>query len=396
MQSETSRVDSDRVQSERASHDQQVRDVHDDRDDGALGVGGRIKHSPADFVVEEIPAYEPSGDGEHLFLWIEKEGVSADQLIRQIARAFQIPSSTIGCAGMKDTHAVTRQYISVPASVEPLLSHVASSLLPHIRILRAARHTNKLKTGHLHGNRFVLRIRDLVAVDPAELQQRIDRLVTQIHRFGVPNIYGSQRFGRDGATLQAGLAMLRGEPIPKGSIPTGGDRGGFMRRLALSSVQSALFNAYLTQRARDGLLHRALPGDVFQVTESGGIFTVPETEPDLTLQQRYTDHHIIPTGPMFGPKMRLPWGEAAQREEQVLQDAGLTRDMFAQFGKLMQGTRRPLVMLVEDLQATLTVDAQDNAAPVLTLAFTLDRGCYATVVTDVFTSSERESSLGMA
>ncbi len=122
------------------------------------GIGGVIKQSPEDFVVEEIPAYEPSGEGEHLFLWIEKRDVSAEQLTRHIAKVLNIPNRDIGVAGLKDRTAITRQYVSVPAQCAKRIGNIETD---SIQILSFAKHQNKLRTGHLKGNRFSILVRDV-------------------------------------------------------------------------------------------------------------------------------------------------------------------------------------------------------------------------------------------
>ena len=121
------------------------------------GIAGMLKCRPEDFVVEEIPAYPPCGEGEHLFLWIEKSGVPADQLSRHLADVLNIAPRDLGMAGMKDAHAVTRQFVSVPKQVEPRLDAINTD---SIRLLSATPHRNKLKTGHLRGNRFAILVRD--------------------------------------------------------------------------------------------------------------------------------------------------------------------------------------------------------------------------------------------
>src|SRR5207249_2716505 len=93
-----------------------------------------------------------------------------------------------------------------------------------IRVLKTARHTNKLKTGHLHGNRFRLLIRDVVP----NARELLPPLLERIRARGLPNYYGPQRFGRDGQTLAMGWALLRGE----GKHP----RNPLMKRLAISAV----------------------------------------------------------------------------------------------------------------------------------------------------------------
>src|SRR5215831_15784352 len=104
---------------------------------GLPGIGGRIKQQPEDFEVEEIPAYEPSGSGDHLFLWIEKRGMGAEYFLRQVARRLDIPVSEVGTAGLKDRHAVTRQMVSVPATAEPQLGQLEGE---GIRVLSVSRH----------------------------------------------------------------------------------------------------------------------------------------------------------------------------------------------------------------------------------------------------------------
>ena len=232
------------------------------------GIGGRIKQVPEDFEVEEIPAYQPSGSGAHLYLWIEKRDMGSEYFVRQIAHRLGIPVGQVGSAGLKDRHAVTRQMVSVPEVVADRLGRLEGE---GIRLLQISRHGNKLKAGHLHGNRFRILIRD---VDPAA-PQRLPGLVEAIRRFGLPNHYGPQRFGRGGETVRLGFTLLRGES------PSGGRLTPFLRKLALSAAQSALFNLYLGERLRDGLLRRVLPGDVMAKWPFGGLFVAR----DLPVEQ---------------------------------------------------------------------------------------------------------------
>ena len=156
------------------------------------GLGGRIKSVPEDFDVEEIPAYEPCGSGDFLYLWLEKRDMGAEYFTRQVARRLDIAPSDVGTAGLKDRRAVTRQMVSVPAGVEDRLSQLEGD---GIRILRTGRHGNKLKPGHLHGNRFRIIVRDL---DPAvPVAEVLPKLLEKIRTLGLPNYYGPQRFGRE-------------------------------------------------------------------------------------------------------------------------------------------------------------------------------------------------------
>ncbi|MBO0697635.1 MAG: tRNA pseudouridine(13) synthase TruD [Zavarzinella sp.] len=317
------------------------------------GVGGRIKVEPADFEVEEIPAYEPAGTGEHLFLWVEKTDLGAEYFVRQVARRLGILNGEVGTAGLKDRRAVTRQWLSVPVTCEPALPQLEGQ---GIRVLRVSRHTNKLKPGHLRGNRFRILVRDAdAAIDPEPVLARIREL-------GLPNFYGPQRFGREGETAALGMSMLKGEPVKV--------RNPFLRKLALSAAQSLLFNNYLACRLADGLLRSVLAGDVMAKWPAGGMFTAEDA---ATEQARFDRRETVTAGPMFGRKTFPAKGPAAEREAAVLAEAGLTRASFEGFGKLVMGTRRHNLVYVEDLSATREADG-------LRLTFTLPAGSYATVL----------------
>jgi tRNA pseudouridine13 synthase len=330
------------------------------------GTGGRIKVAPEDFEVEEIPAYEPSGSGNFLYLWVEKRGLSAEYFLRQVAQRLGLKPGDVGTAGLKDRHAVTRQWVSVPATAEPLLPHLEGE---GIRVLRVSRHGNKLRAGHLRGNRFRVVIRDLAA--DVDIQAAVAAIVQRLRDQGLPNFYGSQRFGHGGETLQLGLALLHDRPAPVGEGSRRPNlRNPFLRKLALSAVQSALFNQYLAQRLLDGLLRRVLPGDVMAKWPFGGMFVAEEVGVE---QGRFDRREIVSAGPLFGRKTYPARGIAAEREGAVLSAAGLSAASFARFGKLLMGTRRHNLVYVDDLAATLQLEE-------LQLTFSLPAGSYATVL----------------
>jgi tRNA pseudouridine13 synthase len=326
------------------------------------GVGGKIKTIPEDFEVEEIPAYEPSGQGDFLYLWIEKRDMGAEYFTRQIARRLDMPVGEVGTAGLKDRRAVTRQMVSVPADVEARLPQLDGD---GIKVLRVSRHTNKLRAGHLHGNRFRILIREPANVDALAILERI-------RAHGLPNYYGPQRFGHDGETLHMGLALLRGEK------PAKPIRSPFLKKLALSSAQSALFNHSLAQRFRDGLLRRVLPGDVMCKIPFGGMFVAVDVE---TEQKRFDAREIVTAGAIFGRKTFAAAGEAAQREQAALSAFELTESSFNGFGKLLQGTRRHNLVYVDDLAADAETDG-------LRVSFTLPAGSYATVLLREFVKTD--------
>jgi tRNA pseudouridine13 synthase len=326
-----------------------------------LRTGGVLKSDPEDFVVEEIPAYLPSGTGEHLYLWIEKRDISADFLLDRISRALGISRGDIGMAGIKDRRAVTRQWISVPARCREAVANLA---IEGVTVLETALHGNKLRTGHLKGNQFQIRLR---GIDPSTSLSAALQIAAELRRLGIPNLYGDQRFGIDDQTLQLGLSLLRGEKSPR-SIPFAKRK--FLLRLALSSVQSALFNAVLSERLKAGTLSQVQAGDVLQVTASGGCFLA---EDPIVEQVRCDAGETVITGPMFGPKMKSPAGDVLDAERRILTSWNLEPTAFERFGDLTSGTRRPLVVRADDLAADVEGDS-------LILKFRLPAGSYATSV----------------
>ncbi len=315
---------------------------------------GVLRQALEDFQVEEIPAYLPCGEGEHVLFEIEKRDLTTDQVVRELARRLRLSSGDIGTAGLKDRRAVARQWLSVPARAEAELARLD---IPGVRLLQRGRHRNKLRTGHLIGNRFRVR---LSGVDPA-LDAEVDRRCQELRRRGAPNYFGPQRFGFGGANRMLGLRILRGEA----RCP---DRRRL--RFLLSAVQSDLFNDVLARRIQQELFERVLPGDVLARDDSRGMFLCTEPAVD---QQRLERFEIHLTGPMFGPDMRAPEGRPAELENAVLAQANLTSGDFERFSKLTRGTRRPLRVRLEDLSWQREGDG-------IRFAFSLPPGAYATVV----------------
>lgn len=324
------------------------------------GVGGELKQEPGDFEVEEIPAYVPIGSGEHLFLWIEKTGITTEQLTKHLIHTLRVPNRDIGVAALKDRHAVTRQFISVPAKFADRLPEVETD---QVRVLSATLHQNKLRTGHLRGNRFSILLRN---VQP-NAAESAGAIASRLQQLGVPNYFGEQRFGRDGETAELGFALLKGEQVPEDIHPS---RRRFLVRLALSAAQSVLFNQLLAARLRAGELHRVILGDVLQVIASGGVFVCEDVEAD---QRRFENREIVPAGPLFGPKMKMAAADIAEREAQVLKDHHLSPDDFRRYHELTSGARRPYLIFPTDLEVASEADG-------LRFRFSLPSGSYATVL----------------
>jgi len=323
------------------------------------GVGGTIRVEIEDFVVEEVPTYEPCGEGEHTFFGVEKRDVSTMVLIREIAGALGVSERAISSAGLKDARAVARQTLCVQW-VPP--EKILALDLPKAQVLWAKRHTNKLRSGHLRGNRFTLRIRDVVP----EAASRAEAITAQLLARGVPNGYGRQRFGNRGDNHEVGLLLLCND---RAALREHGVHhlSRKMRQFFVSSVQSSLFNAVLAKRLESGTMDDVLLGDVAKKTETGGIFTVEDVMAD---GPRVKAWEISATGPIFGYKMLAARDDAGALESQVLADADIPLDVFKPFKA--KGSRRPLRYYPEGLQWEMEAD------DVLTVSFFAPKGAYAT------------------
>jgi len=309
------------------------------------GTGEKIREELEHFQVEEVPAYLPSGSGEHLYLFVEKRGLTTRDLVDRLT-CLGVPEVGIGVAGLKDKHAVTRQWISIPARYERVLKELEEP--GRIRVLETGRHKNKLKTGHLKGNRFRVFV---LGAEAEKAEAILDRLRAK----GLPNYYGPQRFGLQGRNPEKGLELIRGKK----------SRGRpWLKRFLIGSVQSLLFNEYLAERLRRGLYDRFLKGDVAKKHESGGEFLVEDPERENPRAQAL---EISPTGPLFGKKYFEAEDASRALEDEILERHGLSRADFA----ARRGARRPI--RVPLLEASV-----EPAAGGVWLSFFLPKGSYAT------------------
>jgi tRNA pseudouridine13 synthase len=315
----------------------------------------------SDFIVEEIPAFAASGEGEHLLLRIEKTNVTTNEAVARICRALGVDERAAGYAGMKDKRAIATQSISVPFDLARSPDEALHLEMEGVAVRYAMRHRHKLKPGHLKGNRFTIVLRDLPAVDVPGV---IDSL-EEAGRNGVPNAFGPQRFGRDGNNPERALAWLGGHtPGPK-------DRR--ERRLLFSALQSELFNRVLERRRSESTWNRPLVGDVLRKSDSGGIFLCADEKTD---GERALRGEISPTGPIFGAKMRWPEGKPAMIEREILAAATGSDDPFSQHHTLGEGSRRPFVLRAVEL----TVEKIMAEQTALRVRFVLPKGGYATTL----------------
>ncbi|NLC71409.1 MAG: tRNA pseudouridine(13) synthase TruD [Desulfuromonadaceae bacterium] len=379
------------------------------------GTGGTFKVQPEDFLVEEVPFYLPCGEGEHLYLQVEKRNLTTLDLVHSLARSCDIREREIGYAGLKDARGVTRQWLSLPArSAEGKLDGEQD----RFRILARCRHRNKLRLGHLRGNRFRIRIRGV----ETGAMERAEKILLRLREQGVPNTFGEQRFGalgnshrigrailqenfeeaireilgvsqqirdprwQEGATrfaagdLEGALAVLPGNCRHERKILQLLLQGRSCRqallalpqrllRLYLSAFQSLLFDRLVGQRLPDlGLLWA---GDLAMKHANGAVFSVIDPARE---QPRADAFEISPSAPLFGCKVLLAADAAGKLEERLLKEENLCLESFALPGPLrMEGARRALRVPLEE--AAVVMDGED-----LWLSFMLPSGSYATCV----------------
>jgi tRNA pseudouridine13 synthase len=335
--------------------------------------GGSLGPEPEDFAVEELPAYSPSGLGDHWWILVKKRLHTTPDLVRAVARAADVPERDLGYAGMKDRHAVATQWLSVPARGRPPGDW---ELPAGIELVQVARHSNKLRTGHLRGNRFSLR---LVGLD-ANSFERARLIADRLRESGLYNYFGAQRFGRDGKNLGRAVDWLRQ------GAPRVGSRTRLLRKLYPSVVQAEVFNRYLT--ARRGLgMSAVLPGEVVRLDRGRAVFVVQDPTRE---QPRFLAHEIHLTGPIWGPKMKAASGQLRELELSVAAELGWDERLEEQLASLVDGTRRDLVVWPENLQ----LERLDEHR--LRLEFMLPAGSYATQLLSEFTRRPLDGPEGRA
>ncbi len=310
-----------------------------------------LRVEPDDFIVDETLSFTPTGAGEHLLLQVEKTGQNTKFVAEQIARAAGLKNRLVSFAGLKDRHAVTRQWFCLPVPIKQQLDY-QSWQLEGARILQSVRHQRRLKIGSIKHNEFRIRLRQVS--DKGAVEARLQQIA-----HGVPNYYGEQRFGHDGNNLKLAAHLFAG-----GSIA---DRQ--LRGLALSASRSALFNQQLAARIDAGLFARLQAGAVVQLDGSGSVFKVPELTEEL--EARLAAFDIHPTAVLPGIGTVLESGDALDFQQQVLAP---WQDWVDGLCALNVQTERRAVRLVPK---ALSFQWQRDT---LELSFALPAGCFATAV----------------
>lgn len=386
-----------------------------------------LKSRPEDFHVEEIASYEPSGKGTHLWMRLEKRGLSTRAAVGRLAEALGVQPRAIGYAGQKDARALTRQWLSLEHAPADTAERLVTLLGTEddlgaerpLVISEITQHKNRLGLGHLHGNRFRVRVRDLEPTTFGAIGARLEELA----RTGAPNYFGPQRFGHRGDSGKVGGALLAGRPMEAlelllgrvSDLDTGRIRdaraffdAGDLRsahktwprdyRLErkvlemlmqdaapevvlekadrrdldffLAAHQSELFNALVDRRLAEAGGLGLVEGDLGMRLPIGRKAFVIE---DLAVEQeRAARLEIAPSGPLYGPKMPWPTGQPYEWELGNLVDHGLNPE---DLGPGLPGGRRSLLMRVEETSCS---PGADDFGDYLELRFRLSKGNYAT------------------
>ncbi|MEE2907991.1 MAG: tRNA pseudouridine(13) synthase TruD [Planctomycetota bacterium] len=387
------------------------------------GIGGRFRVHNDEFVVEEMELFPPSGQGEHLYLRIEKEGISHRDMISRLIKAYQLPEAAIGYAGMKDRRAITEQTVSVHTD----RTDVPAFSEPGLKVLWAERHDHKLRRGQLVGNRFSIRIREVDPLDGPRAWKTLDKLATS----GLPNAYMSQRFGYRLNNHRLGAAWLSGKwtdlldewlgssgspyPPSEASVRSDYDAGRYQQAVAASSrewwaeraalealaggasparacsavpsvirslwidaAQASIFNRLLAQRMTDGTMDRLLDDDIAWDHGRGRWFRTPaENLHSTDMLNAIRDIDVSPTGPLPGRRMPSPGASVDAMERQAAQNAGIDWDQMVEGGGGRRGGRRPLRVPIQNHALDAGVDERGNY---IRIDFELPKGAYATGV----------------
>lgn len=381
------------------------------------GLVGNLGRRPEDFIVKEIPLYEPIGSGEHCYYLLEKKGRTTLACISDIAKYLNIKEVDIGYAGLKDKHAVTSQVVSIRmTSKEAPVIKSGGFTMQFI-----GRHQNKIKIGHLKGNHFTLTLENLEKDYPAKLGKKIEWLKQN----GVPNYFGKQRFGNRSNNHLAGISVLKkdfkatchyliGDPenelnkqayqarefYEKGDFQKALDtfppyfvnerkmikeiqkgenkeKRAYLkcdrktREILFNAAQSYLFNLFVTERLARGL--QLMKGDVALLDSNHAPFIV---EDPIVENVRLQSGEIHLGGPLFGYKMIPASGEPLAIENEILAKVGLTREEFAtpSDDSKFQGARRPVITKLTD------INFREISPSSAEISFFLPSGSYATVV----------------
>jgi tRNA pseudouridine13 synthase len=317
---------------------------------GKPEASGHLKASPEDFAVDEILGFTLSGVGEHLFVQIEKTMLTTEEMATFIAKTLHLPFRAVSYAGLKDKYAITTQWFSLhlPGQADPNLEALNTN---QSKVLQSMRHDKKLKIGALQGNRFTIRVSQFEG-DKEALLDRVDR----VKQTGIPNYFGTQRFGNQGGNLERARTLLFENKKVKSR---------HLRGLYLSAARSFLFNEIVSRRVQMQCWNKALSGDLMMLSGTNSVFAAEQV--DEVLIERVASHDISPAAPL--------WGEGEERltaDAKVMQDDALEpwHDwLHALEAQRLRKSYRSMVLLPESFSFNDDV-----------FTFGLPKGSFATVV----------------
>ena len=333
--------------------------------------------SSRDFIVDEIPLYEFTGEGEHLILHVRKKDMTTWEMVSAIAKYCKIKQRDIGYAGLKDKHAMTMQYISVLAKDNEEILKTFNH--DKIKILATYRHNNKIRIGHLKGNHFKVRLKKVLGVQ----KDKLDSVLKWIKTNGVPNYFGNQRFGNHGDNWKDG------KKISEGTLKM---RDKKKRTFLLNAYQSHLFNQWLSKRIELSMLlesfsqndaekvlnlpkgslngtkeqphfFKLLEGDLMMHYPFGRVFELEDLE---TEAKRFLEFDIAPSGLLAGKRVSRTTKTSELIEKNY--DIEIAEN----------GARRYAWIKVTEIKKTYVEEKAHYE-----LEFSLPKGCYATNVLDV-------------
>lgn len=319
---------------------------------------GLLRQQPDDFFVEEILGFEPEGEGEHVFLWIEKRGLNTQQVAERLARLASVAIKKVSYSGMKDRHAVTRQWFSVhlPEKLEPDWQQLTD---PQVSLLRHDRHSRKLRRGAHKANRFIISLVELTAADMDSASNNLAERIESVRRQGFPNYFGEQRFGRQGMNLVKASQWFEGKLKPKRHL----------RGIYLSSARSSLFNRVLAKRVAHGSWCELLSGELLLLDGTNSVF---QQSDDDELVSRLKGGDIHPTGPLYGKAGKLSCDdEVASLESETLLLYPPITEGLEKAG--LKAERRALRVVPKQLEYQINNER-------LELSFILPSGSFATAL----------------
>jgi tRNA pseudouridine13 synthase len=328
---------------------------------GKPNSSGLLRSQRSDFKVFEQLPFSPTGEGEHLFIYIRKTGANTVFVARELAKYFNVKEQLVSYAGLKDRFAVTEQWfgVHVPGKQVYDLQDLA---IEGVEVLEYERHNKKLRTGALTGNRFELILRNVTHLQ--DLHKRWNEIVEQ----GVPNYFGEQRFGIDGGNIDKALALFSGTKVKDKK----------KRGMYLSAARSCIFNDIISERIKQKSFNNLLPGDVLMLAGTQSVFHLEKV--DAEIEQRFIDKDVDITAPMWGAGELMTSDHPRELEQNIAKRHCEFSEGLPRFGLKQERRRIRLIMKEANIEVLSNEQENDNVLPSVKICFNLPAGSYATTV----------------